>query len=384
MGAGVVMANPVPVTYNAAASPVAGGRFVLSEFWRNLAPGWLNLTPPSSLSAPYLIRAFSGFSVDPIAGKLYIFGGGHNDYWGNEVWEYDLETRTSMSKHYEPDVGQYTTREQIAPLIDNTNYPGAFVFPGGVLRPISRHTYGSHAWLDDVRKFLINGNSTYQGPNGLWLQDGGPYPMDAKDQWLYDPAAKTWEYLGSDYNGVSVNRLQGVNRFHRGIKELVNVSKSGGNVLVRTWNSITHVMTVRANIPVSNFSNVLLANDHHSTKSYLLVIDINSANPLRTYSYDHDTGIATLMSVSGDVPTSYSNNYPSADFSTKTGLVHLMHNSTGGRRTLDPATGVWTHYNDVPASILSTFNNWHYDNRRGVFFLIGQGGVGLNVFAFKE
>lgn len=378
------MANPVPVTYNAAASPVAGGRYILSEFWRNLAPGWTNISPPSSLSAPYAIRAFSGFSVDPKAGLLYFFGGGHNDYWGNEVWEYDLETRAVMTKHYEPDVGKYTTRAEIAPLIDNTNYPGAFVFPNGVLRPISRHTYHSHAWLDDVQKFIVGGNSTYQGPNNLWLQEGGPYPMDAKDQWLYDPRAKVWEYLGSDYNGITIDRMNGMSRFHRGIGKLVNVVKSGGSVLVRVWDSTTRALTLKATVPVTNPGTVLLANDHHSTKSYLLVLDATSTNPLRTYSFDHDTDIATLMSVSGDVPTSYSNNYPSADFSTKTGLVHLMHNSSGGRRTLDPATGVWTHYNDVPASIYSTFNNWHYDNRRNVFFLVGQGGVGLNIFVLKE
>ena len=378
------MANPVPVTYNAAASPVAGGRFVLSEFWRNLAPGWVDLSPPSNLSAPFGIRAFSGFSVDPYAGKLYIFGGGHNDYWGNEVWEYDIETRTSMSKHYEPDVGQYTTRAEIAPLIDNTNYPGAFVFPGGVLRPISRHTYSSQCWLPDVRKFIAGGSSTYQGPNGLWLDEGGAYPMDAEDQWLYDPVLKTWEYLGSDFNGVTINRMAGVSRFHRGIGRLVNVNKVGGNVEVKTWDSYTRALTLKASIPVTSLGSALLANDHYSEKSYLLVLDAVSTNPLRTYQFDHNSNTAALVSVSGAVPTSYSNDYPSADFSTKTGLVHLMHGSNGGRHTLNPITRAWTHYSDVPATVYSTFNNWHYDDRRNVFFLIGQGGVGLNVFALKE
>ena len=114
------MATPNSVTYTAAASPVVGGRFLVSEFWRNLAPGWTEIT--TSGTAPGNgIYAYSGMALDTLRGKLYFHGGGHNDYAGNDTWELDLETR-AFAQHYLSDVSQQNPPLATArALVDNTN-----------------------------------------------------------------------------------------------------------------------------------------------------------------------------------------------------------------------------------------------------------------------
>src|SRR5699024_5795701 len=40
------------------------------------------------------IEAYSGGALDPEGNRLYVLGGGHNDYYGNEVYAFDINTRS--------------------------------------------------------------------------------------------------------------------------------------------------------------------------------------------------------------------------------------------------------------------------------------------------
>ena len=114
------------MTYNAAASPVAGGRFLVSEFWRNLAPGWTKLptTAPNG-APPGGIAAYSGMAVDDRGHRLFLFGGGHNDYFGNEVWRLTLNT-FEWSRDYAPDIGANPPVEDIWARVDASTLPGGY------------------------------------------------------------------------------------------------------------------------------------------------------------------------------------------------------------------------------------------------------------------
>src|SRR5436190_2252829 len=69
----------------------------------NLAAGqWLEL-PNTKISsvlpnplpkgyAPYLVEAWNGGTVDTNRSRLLVWGGGHSDYWGNEMYAVDLAT----------------------------------------------------------------------------------------------------------------------------------------------------------------------------------------------------------------------------------------------------------------------------------------------------
>jgi hypothetical protein len=87
---------------------------VLDQFGKPMAPpvtsiGWTNLTnthlqsacPPDYYNqipypfhslCPYVISAWSGATVDTKRNRMIIWGGGHNNYWGNEVFSLNLNS----------------------------------------------------------------------------------------------------------------------------------------------------------------------------------------------------------------------------------------------------------------------------------------------------
>ena len=77
------------------------------------------------------ILAYSGGAYDSVNHQFLIFGGGHADYWGNEVCAFGPET-LAWKKMYEPDAQARYTNDNI----DNTN---------GKLKdsdkPYTRHSY---------------------------------------------------------------------------------------------------------------------------------------------------------------------------------------------------------------------------------------------------
>jgi hypothetical protein len=141
----------------------------------NLAPGrWLELPNtkirsvlPSPLPtgyAPYLIQAWSGGTVDTARNRLLVWGGGHNDYWGNEVYAVDLPTM-SIQRLIEPSP-QTAASASTSALPDGT--------------PTSRHTYDGLAYAANVDQFV-----SFSGA----LSPGG---HAERATWAYEFGARKW------------------------------------------------------------------------------------------------------------------------------------------------------------------------------------------------
>jgi hypothetical protein len=79
---------------------------------------------------------------------MLVWGGGHQDYWGNELYAFDLQTGT-WSRITEPT------------LIPEGTSPGNFLNrdPLSNGQPISRHTYDGVEFLDDLNKLWAHGGS---------------------------------------------------------------------------------------------------------------------------------------------------------------------------------------------------------------------------------
>ncbi len=166
--------TPVPTptpTPNSTVSP--------STVLKNLpANSWYKI---GSFNIPVNILAYSGMVYNDVNHSILLFGGGHNNYWGNEVYQFDFTTLT-WNQLYQPDpCSAYT----------NSNYdpsrPGMLISSG---RPFSRHTYDQMVFISHLNKLWIH--------SGFYIRDfcnpDNPPQYAGPDTWLFDPNTKQWEY----------------------------------------------------------------------------------------------------------------------------------------------------------------------------------------------
>lgn len=108
---------------------------------------------------------WSGATLDAVNDRLFILGGGHGGYAGNEVYRLDLGSLT-LSRINEPS----------RPIRDGCLFGG--VYADG--RPVSRHTYAHIAYLPVSNRLFMVGGSQWEC--GFFIGDA----------WTFDPAADAW------------------------------------------------------------------------------------------------------------------------------------------------------------------------------------------------
>jgi len=91
-----------------------------------------------------VMDAWSGGTFDSTRNRLIVWGGGHNDYAGNEVYAFDMTTLT-WSRLTNP---------------STPNASNSGIYADGT--PSSRHTYGALAYLPNVDRMFNAGGPTYQ------------------------------------------------------------------------------------------------------------------------------------------------------------------------------------------------------------------------------
>lgn len=161
------------------------------------------------------ILSWSGGAFDTKRNRLIVWGGGHNAYYGNELYALNLQS-FKMERLTDPGLPP-ASYELCSEAIAN----GA--------QPNSRHTYGGLAYIPTTDQFFINGGAIACGASGrstaTWTFDftaltwqnrnpGGVTPAwwegkvsdydpntqkvylhDAEYLNVYDPAANTWQRL---------------------------------------------------------------------------------------------------------------------------------------------------------------------------------------------
>jgi hypothetical protein len=118
-----------------------------------------------------IIPSWSGFAWDSNRAQLLLFGGGHANYAGNEVYVWSAETRTwgrgSMPSDVILDSGTYTAKD------------------GALNAPPSAHTYDATNYLATSDRLLLLGGAVFNSGGGFRIPDGngghvgtGPYFWD--------------------------------------------------------------------------------------------------------------------------------------------------------------------------------------------------------------
>ncbi len=90
-----------------------------------------------------VIITWSGGAYDPVHDRLLIWGGGHNDYWGNEVYSFEPAT--------------FSWKRETTPS-DLTSAPASDPLPDG--QPAPRHTYDQLAYLTHANRFWAWGGTS--------------------------------------------------------------------------------------------------------------------------------------------------------------------------------------------------------------------------------
>jgi hypothetical protein len=154
-------------------------------------PTGLDAVPASSTSSPTaVILAWSSFAWDSKRGQVIIFGGGHANYSGNEVYTWNGSTqlwgRASLPSRMEQvEPNTYMAVDRAAPQ--------------------SAHTYDNNLYLPVNDRFVTFGGATYNaGGNFTHAPVGGTTITGRAGPWLWNPsmadANKVGGTSGSGYD----------------------------------------------------------------------------------------------------------------------------------------------------------------------------------------
>lgn len=164
----LVCALAIPTSPTAAPDPIGDLRpgqwyEVPNSRLRDVLP---NPRPPGNPTN--IMAAWSGGAYDTKRDRLIIWGGGHGDYGGNELYAFDVNT-LSWSRLWGPS-------PDIPPLGGRCSE----TYSDG--NPRSRHTYGGLLYLPNIDRFWNSGGS-------LWCGSGGA----SSGTWTFDFTKLEWE-----------------------------------------------------------------------------------------------------------------------------------------------------------------------------------------------
>lgn len=131
----------------------------------------LSVCPPSTSTYAFrafchnVIEAWSGGVADTLRNRLILWGGGHNDYYGNELYAFDLRTQT-MNRLNDP-----------SPI----NQTGSCLDTLSDGRPNSRHTYSGLAYVEHLDAMYAFGGSL-----------GCPAGNGGSETWMLNLSTLTW------------------------------------------------------------------------------------------------------------------------------------------------------------------------------------------------
>ena len=124
--------------------------------------------------------AWSGAALDTTRNQLYIWGGGHMNYLGNEIYALNLNSVPTMSRLTDPGLLEYETtlpQEHLSELPVLVN--NELIYNG--TQPKSRETYDGMVYLPI--------------PDKLWAWSGSLAIFGFPDgvTWLFDPSLNHWQ-----------------------------------------------------------------------------------------------------------------------------------------------------------------------------------------------
>jgi hypothetical protein len=290
------------------------------------------------------IFSWSSGAYDSLRHRLIVFGGGHSDYFGNELYALSLSDRT-MKRLTDPGL----------PLAGE-----CLPTTAGGTQPSSRHTYDTLLYLEHADRLFVFGGSM---PPCGYLSD---------DTWTYSFADQKWEAhapsgptpkavpgIAADYDPVSKKVF--LHDDHR----LYSYSlEQDAFELLLDDDTIDYHMT--GSIDAATGTLVLVGTGN--VYSY----DIRAAKPKRSVLIT--TGADTLVQ----------SVYPGLAYDSDSGHI-VAWNGGDSAYSLDIASRTWTALSSPngpgDANETGTFKRWRYVPGENSFVLVN--GAKQNAFVFR-
>ncbi len=137
-----------------------------------------------------IISAWSGFAWDSGRGDLIIYGGGHANYSGNDVYRWRSSTLQWERASLPSEIYKLPGSDAAYTAID-----------GPDAAPPSAHTYDNNLYLPVVGRFVTWGGASYNIGNFLRPDEANPAALRTTGPYLFDPtkahAAKVGGTTGS-------------------------------------------------------------------------------------------------------------------------------------------------------------------------------------------
>jgi hypothetical protein len=123
-----------------------------------------------------IILAWSGFAWDSNRGDLILYGGGHANYTGNDVYRWRASTLR-------------WERASLPSEIYNDPVAGYVAIDGVDAAPASSHTYDNNTFLPLADRFLTWGGATYNVDGGPYrrISESNPTTTRLTGPYLFDP-----------------------------------------------------------------------------------------------------------------------------------------------------------------------------------------------------
>lgn len=319
----------------------------------SLPPGhWLELPdtkirsvapkPAQRGSLTAVVQAWNGGAVDTVRSRLLVWGGGHGDYWGNELYALDLNT-ASM-------------RRIVDPSPDTASADCKSALPDG--SPTSRHTYGGLAYIAHADQFFaVNGSLT-------------PCGFGEPATWTYDFGTRQWRLRVPDsgtrpFGTMAVYDPQSRDVY---VKDTVNFF---------AYSTTTHSYTMlnRVSQPVDYH---LSATIDTKRRKFVMIGD-------GVQVIDLKTNLIETMATRNAPALVTSRQSPGVAYDPVADRIVAWH---GGREVyaLDMDTATWTQVavNAGPtarAPEQGTFGRWGYVPQHRVFAVVN--GVDQNAWVFR-
>lgn len=289
------------------------------------------------------IFAWSSGAYDSRRSRLIIFGGGHSDYFGNELYALSLSDSTMMRLN---DPG--------LPLADDCSFSTANGTQAG-----SRHTYDALLYLEHSDR--------------LWTFGGSMTPCGylSQDTWTYSFADEQWEQ--HQPTGPIPNAVPGI---------VADYDPMSQKIFMHDDHSLYSY-----DVEQKSFE-LLLENDTidyhmtgviHPVARKLVVVGYGS---VYVYGIDGDYEPVTLETTGASELVS--SGYPGLAFDEESGKI-VGWNGGDSAFSLDLESGVWTALTSPngpgTANETGTYKRWRYVPGESSFVLVN--GPAQNAFLFR-
>jgi hypothetical protein len=311
-----------------------------------------NPIPPGGTGPTSIIIAWNSGAYDTTRDRYIVTGGGHQDYGGNEVYAFDLNSLT-WSRIWGP-----------SPSIPPTGGSCNEAYADG--NPASRHTYDGVEYLPEVDQLWLHGGSLYCGPGGA-----------STATWTLDKSTLRWTRRA---NGYQVWELEEVSAYDPNTGHVFAAGPASGQVLSE-YDPLDNAWKRKGSSSV--------------TYGQAAVIDpvrrrfISMGNGGPVYSFDLDSPSLTrqTLSTTGD-QAMVSTRYPGLAYDPVTDRI-VGWRGGASVYTLNLDTRAWTKIDPAPTNSViptnppgqGTYGRWRYVRSKNVFIVVNS--IDQNVYIYR-